>query len=238
MVLRATYRSARVELSPPPCFPFSLFTCCLVSLLPRAGGGNRLLMGGALETTDEALLDKAVALKVAADAASDHAASIPFPGIPALLAALAAGGGGGDEDARHPPPPALAILSNKSEPFVVSLTARLFPSTPFRVVAGATDTRPLKPDAGALAAVCAELGVVPRDAVLVGDTEVDMAAAAAAGATAVGVAWGFRGGEALRAGGGGIVVDTVDELKAVLQAGVPPLGGLAAAAAVRDTVRV
>eukprot|EP00170_Pyropia_yezoensis_P005411 contig_21992_g5425 len=145
-----------------------------------AGGGNRLLMGGALETTDEALLDKAVALKVAADAASDHAASIPFPGISALLAALAAGGGGGDEDcgdARHPPPPALAILSNKSEPFVVSLTARLFPSTPFRVVAGATDTRPLKPDAGALAAVCAELGVVPRDAVLVGDTEVDMAAA-------------------------------------------------------------
>ncbi|KAK1870041.1 hypothetical protein I4F81_012504 [Pyropia yezoensis] len=134
-----------------------------------AGGGNRLLMGGALETTDEALLDKAVALKVAADAASDHAASIPFPGISALLAALAAGGGGGDEDcgdARHPPPPALAILSNKSEPFVVSLTARLFPSTPFRVVAGATDTRPLKPDAGALAAVCAELGVVPRDAVL------------------------------------------------------------------------
>lgn len=198
-------------------------------------------MGGALETTDEALLDKAVALKVAADAASDHAASIPFPGISALLAALAVGGGGGDDDcgdARHPPPPALAILSNKSEPFVVSLTARLFPSTPFRVVAGATDTRPLKPDAGALAAVCAELGVVPRDAVLVGDTEVDMAAAAAAGATAVGVAWGFRGGEALRAGGGGIVVDTVDELKAVLQAGVPPLGGVAAAAAVRDTVRV
>lgn len=116
----------------------------------------------------------------------------------------------------------LAILSNKSEPFVVSLTARLFPSTPFRVVAGATDRRPLKPDAGALSAVCAELGVAPRDAVLVGDTEVDMAAAAAAGATAVGVAWGFRGGDALRAGGKGIVVDTIDELKAVLQAGVPP----------------
>lgn len=197
-------------------------------------------MGGALgETTDEALLDKAVALKVAADAASDHAASIPFPGIPALLASLAAGGGGGDDgggDARPPPTPVLAILSNKSEPFVVSLTARLFPSTPFRVVAGATDTRPLKPDAGALAAVCAELGVSPRDTVLVGDTEVDMAAAAAAGATAVGVAWGFRGGDALRAGGGGVVVDTVDELRAVLQMGVPP-PGVAAAAVVREIVR-
>lgn len=197
-------------------------------------------MGGALETTDEALLDKAVALKVAADAASDHAASVPFPGIPALLAALAAGGDGGgdggDGDGRRPPPPVLAILSNKSEPFVVSLTARLFPSTPFRVVAGATDARPLKPDAGALGAVCAELGVAPRDAVLVGDTEVDMAAAAAAGATAVGVAWGFRGGDALRAGGGGVVVDTVDELRAVLQAGVPP-SGVAPVAAVREAVR-
>jgi len=177
-------------------------------------------MSGALDTTDDALLDKAVALKVAADAASDHAASVPFPGIPTLLDGLASGGDSGGAPA---PPPALAILSNKTEPFVKALTARLFPAVPFRVVAGATERRPLKPDAGALGAVCRELGVAPSDTVLVGDTEVDMAAAAAAGATAVGVAWGFRGGDALRAGGGGAVVETVEELRAVLQAGVPPV---------------
>jgi len=176
------------------------------------------LMSGALDTTDDALLDRAVALKVAADAASDHAASVPFPGIATLLDGLASGGDSGGAPA---PPPALAILSNKTEPFVKALTARLFPTVPFRVVAGANEHRPLKPYAGALGAVCRELGVAPSDAVLVGDTEVDMAAAAAAGATAVGVAWGFRGGDALRAGGGGAVVETVDELRAVLQAGVP-----------------
>jgi len=198
--------------------PF-LADCCL-SPPYRAGGGNRLLMSGALDTTDDALLDKAVALKVAADAASDHAASVPFPGIPTLLDGLASGGDSGGAPA---PPPALAILSNKTEPFVKALTARLFPAVPFRVVAGATERRPLKPDAGALGAVCRELGVAPSDTVLVGDTEVDMAAAAAAGATAVGVAWGFRGGDALRAGGGGAVVETVEELRAVLQAGVPPV---------------
>ncbi|MFD0957924.1 pyrophosphatase PpaX [Paenibacillus chungangensis] len=54
----------------------------------------------------------------------------------------------------------------------------------------------------------------PASTIMVGDSVVDMAAAKAAGATAVGVAWSLKGAEVLRKAGADYVIDDMRELYA------------------------
>lgn len=61
------------------------------------------------------------------------------------------------------------------------------------------DSHPSKPHPEMLLAACADAGVAPGDAIMIGDTEFDMAMARAAGTAAIGVAWGYHPPEALRA---------------------------------------
>ncbi len=112
----------------------------------------------------------------------------PYPGIPAVLEALGARG-----------VPA-AVLSNKVDEFTREMVQQYFGSR-FAVVRGARAGVPLKPDPTAALAVAASLRVAPRDVMLVGDTRVDMDTARAAGMVPVGVLWGFRDEEELRAHG-------------------------------------
>ncbi|WP_163992083.1 HAD family hydrolase [Pyxidicoccus caerfyrddinensis] len=128
----------------------------------------------------------------------------PYPGIPAMLTALAQTG------AR------LAVLSNKSDVFVKRLVAQLLPGVPFGAVYGERPGVPRKPDPSAALALAAELGVVPGACGFVGDTSVDMDTARAAGMYGVGVTWGFRSHE-LEAHGARAVSTTADELLAALR---------------------
>lgn len=61
------------------------------------------------------------------------------------------------------------------------------------------DTHPSKPHPEMLLAACADAGVDPRDAIMIGDTEFDMEMARAAGTAAIGVAWGYHPPQSLRA---------------------------------------
>ena len=54
------------------------------------------------------------------------------------------------------------------------------------------DDHPSKPDPSMIRACLAETGIGPRDAVIVGDTEFDMAMGRAAGVAAIGVTWGYH----------------------------------------------
>lgn len=54
------------------------------------------------------------------------------------------------------------------------------------------DDGPGKPNPDILLAAMAECGVVPADTVMIGDTSYDMQMARAAGASALGVAWGYH----------------------------------------------
>ena len=54
------------------------------------------------------------------------------------------------------------------------------------------DTNPSKPDPGMILAAMAETGTKPAETIMIGDTSFDMAMARAAGATAIGVAWGYH----------------------------------------------
>ncbi len=113
----------------------------------------------------------------------------PYPAIPELLDELTWRG------AR------IAVLSNKPHAATVAMIERVFARWRFDAVLGQRDDRPLKPDPTQALEIAAALGVPPAGWLYLGDTRVDMLTARAAGMTAVGVLWGFREEEELRAAG-------------------------------------
>lgn len=119
----------------------------------------------------------------------------PYPGIPELLDELARRG------------VKMSILSNKPHAYTPGVVKRFLPRWSFDVVSGAKPDVPQKPNPdGALEIVCT-LGKNPSDVVFVGDTDVDMETACAAGLFPAGVLWGFRTEEELLKSGALAVFD-------------------------------
>ncbi len=79
------------------------------------------------------------------------------------------------------------------------------------------DDAPSKPHPGMVLNCLAATGVECQHAVVVGDTEFDMAMARAAGARAVGVDWGYHSTERLLRGGAERIVGDFAALDAVLE---------------------
>jgi len=80
------------------------------------------------------------------------------------------------------------------------------------------DDAPSKPHPGMILNCLAATGVDGRNAVVVGDTEYDMAMARAAGARAVGVGWGYHSTGRLLRGGAEHIASDFAALDAVLDA--------------------
>ena len=110
----------------------------------------------------------------------------PYPGVPELLDTLTRRG------------LTMVILSNKPHDFTEAMVSRLLSQWSFAVVAGASPDLPIKPHPAAALKIAGDLNLLPSDFLYLGDSEVDMKTAAAAGMYPLGAAWGFR---------------TVDELK-------------------------
>jgi phosphoglycolate phosphatase len=109
----------------------------------------------------------------------------------------------------------LAVLSNKPRDLTVLIVEQLLGTWPFTVVHGQHPERPKKPDPGSIKIVCDELKIPLAEAVLVGDSEVDIATARAANMRGVCVTWGLRDAASLRASGPDFAVDTPAELGAL-----------------------
>jgi len=105
--------------------------------------------------------------------------SRPFEGVPALLDALARAG------AR------LAVCTNKLEVLSRSLLRQLDLDHRFAAIAGRDTFDVFKPAPGHLTRTVAMAGGRPERAVMVGDSEVDIATAAAAGVPSIGVTFGY-----------------------------------------------
>jgi phosphoglycolate phosphatase len=86
----------------------------------------------------------------------------------------------------------------------------------FFVTAQTADFHPSKPHPSMLLTALAETGCDAAAAVMVGDTEFDMAMGRAAGLATVGVSWGYHTRERLLAAGAGIVIDDFADLDAAL----------------------
>src|ERR1044071_231127 len=67
------------------------------------------------------------------------------------------------------------------------------------------DDAPSKPDPGMVVAAMREAGAAPENTVVVGDTVFDIAMARAAGASAIGVSWGYHARDSLIAVGAPVI---------------------------------
>ena len=99
-----------------------------------------------------------------------------YPGVEALLRGLAG---------RR-----LAVLTNKPGGFSRAILEGLGGAGHFFAVIGGDDGA-RKPDPAGLLRLCAAVGAAPREAVLVGDSAIDVRTARAASVPMIGVSWGL-----------------------------------------------
>ena len=129
----------------------------------------------------------------------------PFPGIVELLVKLRKNG------------IMTAVVSNKPHAAVLDLADHYF-SGLFDCALGETAGIARKPAADMNEKILEELGVEKKDAVYVGDTEVDLSTAANSGMDCICVNWGFRSAEELKSLGAKCIVKDAEEIFSVIHA--------------------
>lgn len=132
-------------------------------------------------------------------------ATQPYAGIIDALGILS--------DAGH----MLSVLSNKPHELTVALVEHFFPHIPFTMVLGAKEGAPLKPDPTVPREMLHAMGGTANQAFYIGDSDVDILTARNAGITSIGVAWGFRGIEELRAANADHIIAAPAELITVVE---------------------
>jgi phosphoglycolate phosphatase len=128
----------------------------------------------------------------------------PYPGVPELLGALEKRG------------IKMTILSNKPHEFTDLTVTRLLSGRKFEIVSGAVPSMPKKPDPAAALQIAEQLNICPARFLYVGDSDIDMKTAIAADMFPVGVTWGFRTAEELKAAGAKVLVHQPTELLELL----------------------
>lgn len=128
----------------------------------------------------------------------------PYEGVVELLATLQESGF------------MIAVASNKYHSATLLLIRRYFPDIEFAAVLGQRDGIPRKPHPAIVHEILSQAGVSGDEALYVGDSDVDMLTAAAAGVESVGVTWGFRSEDNLLDNGACYVIHHADELMTIL----------------------
>jgi phosphoglycolate phosphatase len=105
----------------------------------------------------------------------------------------------------------LAVLTNKDQKMAQKIVEHFFNGL-FQIVRGTVEAVPVKPEPAATLQVLKELGVRPVEAMFVGDSNIDIHTAKAAGIKAIGVNWGFRGRSELIEAGADAVIDEATPL--------------------------
>lgn len=168
------------------------------------GQGVRQLFIDALGPDHQSLVDDAIAAHLAYYEGHRYDTTRPYPGIDAMLATLAERG------------VKLGVLSNKPDDATKDVIARYFPNTPWAFVRGhRTGTAP-KPDPHAAVEAIDAIGIPAQQWLYVGDTAVDMQTGKGAGMFTVGVTWGFRKEDELRANGADAIIHEPGELLSLL----------------------
>jgi phosphoglycolate phosphatase len=105
----------------------------------------------------------------------------------------------------------LGIATGKSQRGVRAVLGRHGLAERFATIQ-TSDDAPSKPHPGMVLAAMREAGTAPQDTVVVGDTVFDLEMARAAGAHAIGVAWGYHSVSALREAGAYALIETFADL--------------------------
>jgi phosphoglycolate phosphatase len=96
------------------------------------------------------------------------------------------------------------------------MAAKLLPRWKFDVIVGATADLPRKPDPEGALEAARRLGVPPAAILYLGDSDIDMKTANAAGMYAVGALWGFRTPDELIRNGAKVLIGKPLELLELL----------------------
>jgi len=188
------------------------------------GGGARRLFHDALPSSDrtEANIDRAIAAFKRHYDRNWNETTLPYAGIPELVAELGRRG------------LVLTVLSNKPHEFTRACIAAHFqtptpaeagwpshptlgePIGPFRIVVGQRAEVPPKPDPAGAIEIATALGLEPSEFLYLGDTSIDMQTARDAGMHPIGVLWGFRDREELINAGAETVIAKPSELLRLL----------------------
>jgi phosphoglycolate phosphatase len=123
--------------------------------------------------------------------------TVTYPGVREALEMLG----------HHP----MAVLTNKPVRFSERILEGLGIASYFRYVYGGNSFETKKPDPQGMNMILRDLGVPPREAMLVGDSDVDVRTARNAGTWACGVSYGL-GLESMRANPPDLMLDTLAEL--------------------------
>lgn len=171
------------------------------------GGGIKRLVERALPAElaeNEAYVEECVAQfrRYYVDNIDRH--TIPYDGIPELLHKLQRDG------------VKMAVASNKFQHGTDRLVAKFFGDIEFVAIEGNREGAPLKPNPEIIHNILRIAGVEPCDAIMVGDSGIDIRTAIAAGIDSIGVSWGFRFAEELYDAGATTVVTTTEELEGAI----------------------
>ena len=165
-------------------------------------------MGRLAESDDAALIDRLVAdyrVHYKAALLTENGREGLFPGARAALERL-----------RAEPGVELGIATGKGLSGVHRILA-LHDIADFFVTLQTPDHNPSKPHPGMVFRAMEETGAVPAETVMIGDTTFDIEMGKAAGAKAIGVAWGYHEPEELVAAGADIVIERFDQLDAAIK---------------------
>ncbi len=130
----------------------------------------------------------------------------PYPGIMEMLTELKARG------------LKIGVLSNKPHKFTVLCCDHFFPAGTFDFVLGARDTVPRKPHPAGALEIVEQFGITPAECGYIGDSGIDMETGVRAGMLPIGVLWGFRSEEELRANGARKLVSKAQEIVGLVEA--------------------
>jgi len=165
------------------------------------GNGARLLMERAAGEATEEEIAQMLAFYEPYYEAHCRIKTRPYPGIAELLRELKAQGVG------------LAVVSNKGDAAVKALAQELFEGL-FEIAIGEREGIRRKPYPDTALEAMRVLGSAPEESVYIGDSDVDMKTAEAAGIDEIAVAWGFRGRQRLEELGAERIADTPQEVAA------------------------
>ncbi|MBQ0114752.1 MAG: HAD family hydrolase [Bacteroidales bacterium] len=124
----------------------------------------------------------------------------PYGGIVELLATLRSRG------------VQLAVVSNKYQSAVEHIVGHFFPDIEFVAVVGQTEGMNVKPDPSCVFKALVAAGVGKREAVMVGDSGIDMETARRACVDSIGVTWGFRPVKELVESYANVIVNSPSEI--------------------------
>ena len=175
------------------------------------GNGIHNLVGRALNnsmtvSTDTALFNQALPIFMQLYSANTAAHSHLYPSVLETLAFL-----------KQQPRLRLGCITNKAEQFTLPLLEQLTIRDYFDIIISGDSLPEKKPHPLPLLHAARQLGVIPQQTLMVGDSKSDVQAARAANMPMIAVSYGYNHGEDIRDYLPDAVIDELAELKTLLR---------------------